>query len=76
MADVLRRADLSVTTLTEAEALGRGGFQTPHLVVLVRGGPRAAREATQVRLLSHPALHGAPLLGVGVDDRRAFRLRG
>ena len=67
MADVLRRADLSVTLLTEAEALGRGRLTAPHLVVLVRGGPRADREASQVRLLSHPALHGAPLLVVGAE---------
>jgi DNA-binding response OmpR family regulator len=67
MADVLRRADLSVTLLTEAEALGRGRLTPPHLVVLVRGGPRADREASQVRLLSHPALHGAPLLVVGAE---------
>ena len=67
MADVLRKAALSVTMLTEAEALGRGGLRPPHLVVLVRGGPRAEREAAQVRLLSHPALHGAPLLVVGAE---------
>jgi len=65
--EVLRRAALSVTTLTEAEALGRRSLTSPHLVVLVRGGPRAAREAAQVRLLSHPALHGAPLLVVGKE---------
>jgi DNA-binding response OmpR family regulator len=63
--EVLRRAALSVTALTEAEALGRRSLTPPYLVVLVRGGPRAAREAAQVRLLSHPALHGAPLLVVG-----------
>jgi CheY-like chemotaxis protein len=65
--DALRRAPLSLTTLTEAEALGRRGLTPPHLVVLVRGGPRAEREAAQVRLLSHPALHGAPLLVVAAE---------
>jgi hypothetical protein len=65
--EVLRRAALSVITLTEAEALGRRSLTPPHLVVLVRGGPRAAREAAQVRLLSYPALHGAPLLVVGKE---------
>ena len=67
MVDVLRRAALSVTSLTEAEALRRRGLTPPHLVVLVRGGPRAEREAAQVRLLSHPALHGAALLVVGAE---------
>ncbi|PYQ08588.1 MAG: hypothetical protein DMF83_06115 [Acidobacteria bacterium] len=65
MVEVLRRAGLSVTALAEAEALGRRDLTPPRLVVLVRGGPRAEREAAQVRLLSHPALHGAPLLVVG-----------
>lgn len=55
---------LSVTVLTEAQALARRDRASPRLVVLVRGGARAEREAAQVRLLSHPALHGAPLLVV------------
>jgi DNA-binding response OmpR family regulator len=64
--DALRRTPLSITPLTEGEALGRR-LTPPQLIVLVRGGPRAAREAAQVRLLSHPALHGAPLLVVGAE---------
>jgi hypothetical protein len=67
LADALRLAGLSVTALTEAAALGRRGLPPPRLVVLVRGGPRAAREAAQVRLISHPALHGAPLLVVAAE---------
>jgi len=65
--DALRTAGLSVAALTEAEALGRRDLSSPRLVVLIRGGPRAAREAAQVRLLAHPALHGAPLLVVGAE---------
>jgi len=65
MVEALRRAGLSVTALPEAEAFGQRDLPPPRLVVLVRGGPRAEREAAQVRLLSHPALHGAPLLVVG-----------
>jgi CheY-like chemotaxis protein len=67
LAEALRRAGLSVAVLTEAEALSRRGLPSPHLVVLVRGGPRAERETAQVRLLSHPALHGAPLLVVAAE---------
>src|SRR6266850_1412363 len=32
-----------------------------------RRGPRTERQAAQLRLLSHPALHGAPLLVVGAE---------
>jgi len=80
MVEVLRRAGLSVTALAEAEALGRRDLTPPRLVVLVRGGPRAEREAAQVRLLSHPGLHGAPLLVVGaatdVDNYGGALARG
>ncbi len=65
--EALRPAALSISTLTEGEALGHRHLAPPRLVVLVRGGPRTEREAAQVRLLSHPALHGAPLLVVGAE---------
>jgi DNA-binding response OmpR family regulator len=67
IAEALRRAGLSISAFTEAEVLGRRHLAPPRLVVLVRGGPRPHREAAQVRLLSHPALHGAPLLVVGAE---------
>ena len=53
--------------LAEAEALGRRDLATPRLLVLATGGTRAEREATQVRLLSQPVLHGAPLLVVASE---------
>jgi PilZ domain-containing protein len=65
--EALRPADLSISTLTEAEALGQRHLAPPYLVVLVREGPRIERQAAQGRLLSHPALHGAPLLVVGAE---------
>jgi DNA-binding response OmpR family regulator len=65
--EALRRADLSISTLTEEETFGQRHLAPPLLVVLVRGGPRTARQAAQVRLLSHPALHGAPLLVVSAE---------
>jgi len=67
LVEALGGAGLSVHVLTEAEALGPRQLTLPRLVVLARGGPRAEREATQVRLLSHPALHGAPLLVVAPE---------
>ena len=67
LVEALGGAGLSVRVLTEAEALGQRQLALPRLVVLARGGPRAEREATQVRLLSHPALHGAPLLVVAPE---------
>ncbi len=67
MVEALRTAGLSVAALTETAALGRRDLTAPRLVVLIRGGPRADREAAQVRLLAHPALHGAPLLVVGAE---------
>lgn len=67
MVEALRTAGLSVAAFSEAEVLGRRGLAPPRLVVLVRGGPRADREAAQVRLLAHPALHGAALLVVGAE---------
>jgi hypothetical protein len=67
LVEALGRAGLSVNALTEAEALAQRGLTLPRLVVLARGGPRAEREAAQVRLLSHPALHGAPLLVVSPE---------
>lgn len=67
LVEALGGAGLSVHVLTEAEALGHRQLTLPRLVVLARGGPRAEREATQVRLLSHPALHGAPLLVVAPE---------
>jgi hypothetical protein len=65
--ETLRGTGLRAAALTEAEALGRRDLPPPRLLVLVRGGPRAEREAAQVRLLSRPALHGAPLLVVGAE---------
>jgi len=67
LAESLRRAGLTVSSSTEAEVLARRGLPPPHLLVLVRSGSRVDREAAQVRLLSHPALHGAPLLVVAPE---------
>jgi hypothetical protein len=80
LADALGHAGLAVRTLTEAEALAPRGLSPPRLVALVHAGPRAEREAVQVRLLSHPALHGAPLLvvapGTDVDSYGGALARG
>jgi len=67
LAEAVGGAGLSALALTEAEALAQRGLTPPRLVVLARGGPRAEREAAQVRVLSHPALHGAPLLVVAPE---------
>jgi hypothetical protein len=67
LVDALGNAGLAVRALTEAEALAQRGLSPPRLVALVHQGPRAEREAAQVRLLSHPALQGAPLLVVAPE---------
>jgi PilZ domain len=80
LAEALGGAGLSVRVLTEAEALAQRGLPPPRLVALVHPGPRVEREAAQVRLLSHPALHGAPLLvvapGTDVDSYGGALARG
>ena len=67
MVEMLRPTGLSVITLSEAEALGQRHLAPPRLVVLVRGGPPTERQAAQVRLLSIPALPGAPLMVVAAE---------
>jgi CheY-like chemotaxis protein len=63
----LSEPGLSVLALTESEALSRRELAAPRLVVLARGGPRGEREAAQVRLLSRPVLHAAPLLVIAPE---------
>lgn len=60
----LRDAGLQVTSLSEQDALASRALGAPSVVVLDDGSDRAERERIQARLLSHPRLHGAPLIVV------------
>jgi DNA-binding response OmpR family regulator len=67
IAELLRQAGLAVDLLTENEAFGRRSLALPRLLVLAHPGSRAEREAAQMRLLSRPGLHAAPLLVVAPE---------
>ncbi|PYQ19842.1 MAG: hypothetical protein DMF81_20580, partial [Acidobacteria bacterium] len=67
ISELLREAGLEVTVLSESDALARRELPPARLLVLAHRGSRTDREAAQVRLLSHPALHGVPLLVVGPE---------
>jgi hypothetical protein len=58
----LRDAALLVSSTSFEDAMGGRGLGSPRLVVLDDGSAQVERETLQMRLLSHPQMHGAPLL--------------
>ena len=63
----LAAANVTPALRSEGELLGAREGTLPALLVLDDQRPREERMATQLRLRSHPALHGVPVLVVSHD---------
>lgn len=66
-AAVLGAAGLEVAEMTEAEVHATVDLVPPGVLVLDDLRGRATRDASQARLLAHPALQGVPLVILGYD---------
>ena len=67
-AAILGAAHIEVAEATEAELLAAPDWAPPGVVFLDDSRGRAARDAAQERLKSHPALQGVPLVILAYDS--------
>src|SRR4051794_34197885 len=63
-----REAGLALVETTADALLARRTITTPRALVLRTPAPRIERELLQLRLQSHPALFGSPLVVISSED--------